>query len=404
MVVQNRSVPVIYFRGGTSKALFFHEQHVPPRGTKRDRFLQRIMGSPDPLQIDGMGGSHLVTSKIALIKSSDQPDVDVDYTFVQVGINEETVSYKGNCGNISAAVGPFAVDEGFVKELRPGVTIDPTVTTQEVRIYNTGTKKVLISHVPINHATGKFVELGTFAIAGCPGSGSPILMDYSNVIGAALSSGVLPTSNSLDTIVINDSNIDITICDVGNIIVFARAKDLGLAGNEKPSDLDNDPALIARVRELRGKAAQMVGMCKNWELVDAQSPMLPMVALVSPPTDSDCDVQSRLFLDNKCHTSMAGTGAICTAACSRVDRSVVNQLLTERHSQKTTLNIEHPLGSIPVLVKVRSTSSQKVPEFETLSFVRTARRILEGSICVPDNVKDCFEEAEHPKQYSRRAV
>ena len=181
MVRRNGSVPVAYMRGGTSKALFFHEQNVPPPGLSRDRFLRRVMGSPDPLQIDGMGGSHIVTSKIALIRASDQPDVDIDYTFVQVGIDNATVGYAGNCGNISAAVGPFAIDEGLVKQIRPGMSLDPAIKTQVVRIYNTGTKKVLISHVPIDPISGKSLESGSFSIAGCPGSGAPILLDYSNV-------------------------------------------------------------------------------------------------------------------------------------------------------------------------------------------------------------------------------
>lgn len=177
----HRSVPVAYIRGGTSKALFFHESDVPPAGEARDRFLRRIMGSPDRLQIDGMGGSHVVTSKIALIRPSERPDADVDYTFVQVGIDNDVVGYVGNCGNISAGVGPFSIDEGLVKEKRPGVSIDPKLEAQEVRIYNTGTKKVLISHVPIDPETGNSLEPGDAAIDGCPGTGAPILMDYSNV-------------------------------------------------------------------------------------------------------------------------------------------------------------------------------------------------------------------------------
>ncbi|KAJ9606360.1 hypothetical protein H2200_009321 [Cladophialophora chaetospira] len=344
-----RKVPVAYIRGGTSKALFFHEHDVPSPGTNRDRFLRRIMGSPDPLQIDGMGGSHIVTSKIAIIKPSEKPDVDVDYTFVQVGIDNNVVGYSGNCGNISAGVGSFAIDEGLVKEKRSGVRIDPAIDTQEV-------------------------------------------------IGATLNSGVLPTTTALDSTVINDISVDFTICDVGNTIVFARAQDLGILGNEKPADLDNDTALIARIKELRGKAAQKVGMCKNWELVDEQSPMLPMVALISPSTTPETHIQSRLFLDNKCHTSMAGTGAICTAACSRVTGSIVNQLISAENLQKTTLEIQHPLGQIPVVVKTRPKSNDDIPDYESLSFIRTSRRILDGSLSVPDDVKDTFEDNASSKR------
>ncbi|KIX07497.1 uncharacterized protein Z518_02150 [Rhinocladiella mackenziei CBS 650.93] len=392
MSTNKRSVPVTYIRGGTSKALFFHEHNVPPPGVNRDRFLRRIMCSPDPLQIDGMGGSHIPTSKIALIRPSDQPDVDVDYTFVQVGIDNDVVGYSGNCGNISAGVGPFTIDEGLAKRIRPGVSLDPTIKTQEVRIYNTGTKKVLISHVPIDPETGKSLEDGSFSIAGCPGTGAPILMDYSNVTGACLNKGALPTNNVLDETTIDGSNIQFTICDIGNILVFVRADDMGALGSETYEVLDQDKPLIARIRKLRGKAAQMVGMCKDWELVDDQSPMIPMVVLVSLPTNPDCHVQARLFLDNMCHPSMAGTGAICTAACSRIPGSIVTQMMFEGNLQKPVIEIQHALGHMPVVVKVKPGLENRVPEFETLSFIRTSRRILEGNILIPGNVKDCFDD------------
>lgn len=213
----------------------------------------------------------------------------------------------------------------------------------------------------------------------------------SQALGGALNCGVLPTSSASDSTIIDDKSLEYTICDVGNIIVFARAQDLGIQGNEKPADLNNDPSFIARVKELRGKAAQKVGMCKSWELVDEQSPMVPMVALVSKSTIPEAHIQSRLFLDNKCHTSMAGTGAICTAACSRVTGSVVAQFLSVEDLRKTTFEIQHPLGQIPVVVKIRPNPLHIVPEYDTLSFIRTSRRLLDGSLRVPDDVKDTLE-------------
>jgi 2-methylaconitate cis-trans-isomerase PrpF len=161
--------------------VFFHEKDVPPPGPGRDRFILRVMGSPDPMQIDGMGGSHVVTSKVAIIGPSARPDADVDYTFCQVSISTAHVGYGGNCGNISSGVGPFAIDEGLVKEVRPGFSLDPKLKTREVRIYNTGTKKILISHVPVDDKTGFALEAGDYAIAGCPGTAAPILMDFKNV-------------------------------------------------------------------------------------------------------------------------------------------------------------------------------------------------------------------------------
>ena len=146
------------------------------------------------------------------------------------------------------------------------------------------------------------------------------------------------------------------------------------------------------MKEFRGKVAQKVGMCDDWRLVDEQAPMIPMVTLVSSASNPTADVQARLFLDNKCHTSMAGTGSICTAACSRIMGSVVNTTLSDRRLEKDTLEIQHPLGVIPVVVKSTPQKGNPVPNYETLSFIRTSRRIMDGKIYVPAEVKDCFSQ------------
>lgn len=171
------AIPAAYIRGGSSKALFFHEHDIPPAGSLRDEVLKRAMGSPDPIQIDGLGGTKAVTSKIAIIKASKRPDTDVDCTFVQVGIREGWISYSGNCGNVSAGVGPFAIDEDLVEKVRKGRLMDDGTPTRETRIYNTNTKKNLIAHVPID-ADGSSIASGGFAMAGVPGTGAPTLLDY----------------------------------------------------------------------------------------------------------------------------------------------------------------------------------------------------------------------------------
>lgn len=168
------SVPFSYYRGGTSKALFFHASDIPPPGASRDALLLRLMGSPDPMQIDGMGGTHPVTSKIAIISPSKRTDIDVDYLFAQVSIKTRYISYDGGCGNISAAVAPFAINEGLVK-------VEPGQESKEVSIWMEGTGTRLISHVTINKETGLAKEKGDYKIDGCPGTGAPILMDYKHV-------------------------------------------------------------------------------------------------------------------------------------------------------------------------------------------------------------------------------
>jgi len=169
------SVFSTYIRGGTSKALFFHEKDLPSPGPVRDEFLIRVMGSPDPNQIDGMGGTRIVTSKVAIVRPSKRRDADVDYTFAQIGLGEASVTYTGNCGNISSGVGPFAINEGLLK------SNDWKDGNRVVRIFNTGREALLVAHVPIDKSTGRALEKGDFAISGCPGTGAPILMDYSRV-------------------------------------------------------------------------------------------------------------------------------------------------------------------------------------------------------------------------------
>ncbi|RAK98169.1 DUF453-domain-containing protein, partial [Aspergillus ibericus CBS 121593] len=261
--INQYAVPATYYRGGTSKAIFFHEHVLPPPSSQRDRLLKRAIGSPDPLQLDGMGGSKAVTSKIAIVKRSTRPDADVDYTFAQVGVADDFIGYTSNCGNISAAVGPFAIDEGLVK-FRPGRTVDPKVKTQEVRIYNTGTRKVLSAHVPITD-NGGFETEGTQAIAGVPGTGSPILMDYRFTIGATLSRGLLPTGNVTDTVTVGGNEIEITICDVANLCVFANARDFNITSHESAAELTANSEWQAKTQELLGKAAVLAGLTDNWK-------------------------------------------------------------------------------------------------------------------------------------------
>jgi 2-methylaconitate cis-trans-isomerase PrpF len=177
------SIPFSYYRGGTSKALFFHAHHLPPSGRFRDRLLIRLMGSPDPMQIDGMGGTHIVTSKIAIISPSTRPDADIEYLFAQVGVKEAYIDYSGNCGNISSAVGVFAMREAMLDDVpwREGKTLIEKGRAREVRVWNTGTKKRFISHVPVDVKSGRILEKGAYHIDGCPGTGAPILMDYKDV-------------------------------------------------------------------------------------------------------------------------------------------------------------------------------------------------------------------------------
>ena len=209
-------------------------------------------------------------------------------------------------------------------------------------------------------------------------------------LGATLKRGILPTAKEMDFVNLGQKNVGITICDVGNITVFARAVELGISGAESSRNLNADKDLLGRVKEIRGKAAQLVGMCNNWVDVDRESPMLPLVVLVSEVVTSGAHLQSRLFLDNACHTAMAATGAICTAACSQISGSIVSKIIANPDFLDRTLKIEHPMGVIPIVVERDNDnsagSSISNVHFKTLSSIRTSRRILDGKVYIPSDV------------------
>ncbi len=370
-------------RGGTSKGVYLLEHDIPPPGPLRDRLLKCIMGSPDVLQIDGLGGSRLITSKMAIIKRSDRADADVDYTFAQVNPERDQIVYTSNCGNISSGVGPFAIDAGLVTATAP-VTI--------LRIHNTNTGKILVAHVPV--AGGRAKVTGDFAIDGVPGTGAEIRMDYSGTVGAK-TGRMLPTGRAIDTFQMEDgSNVTVSIVDVANPCVFVRAEAFGLEGSELPEFFIRSPALLARIRELRGKAAERIGLTTDWRDVDRQSPSLPLFVAVAPPAPysnmrgevldpASTDLRARLVWYYKCHESMAGTGSMCTAAASRIPGSVVNQVVSAEAAATGKLRIGHPMGVMAVTVESEPSNAEGGVSFKMLGFSRTARRIMDGTVYVP---------------------
>jgi 2-methylaconitate cis-trans-isomerase PrpF len=340
------------------------------------------MGSPDPIQIDGLGGSRLITSKIAIIKRSSRPDADVDYTFAQVDPARGVVAYDANCGNISAGVGPFAVDERLVEVVEPQTV---------VRIFNTNTGKVLVARVPVRE--GKAAVTGNTRIPGVPGSGAEVFMDYTGSIGAK-TGRLLPTGRAVDVIDMQGfGRVPVTLCDAANPAVFVAAADIGLTASEHPAQVDGSEVTIQVLRELRGKAAELLGFCSDWRRVDELSPNLPMVMFVAPPADyvtSDgapveaaaMDLRARFVFFNRCHESMAGTGSMCIAAASRIPGSVVHRTIGEKAAATGTLRIGHPLGVMTVQVDASAGPAGDV-RYERLGFTRTARRIMAGQVYVP---------------------
>ncbi len=375
------SIPLVIARAGTSRGLFLHARDLPPAGGARDRVLARLMGSPDALQVDGLGGARPITSKVAIVAPSQRDDADVDYTFAQVDIAGSGVGYEGNCGNISAGVGPFAIDEGLVPA-QEGIT--------RVRIYNTNTAKVLVASVPVQD--GRAMVEGDYEVPGVPGTGAEIGMNWAATVGAK-TGRLLPTGNPTDMITLADGRqIPASLVDAANPCVWVRGADFGLNGTESARQVNADKTLLEAIRDARAAAAVLFGFADDRTVADARSPGLPMLGLVSQPTDyrtingadvraADMDVRVHLIFLGSLHESIAGTGSICLAAASRIQGSTVFGLT--RQTGQDVIRIGHPSGVTPAQVRARAVSERPFVHFEELGFSRTARRLMEGKAFFP---------------------
>ncbi|SHJ04973.1 2-methylaconitate cis-trans isomerase PrpF family protein [Desulfofundulus thermosubterraneus] len=371
-------------RGGTSKGVFLLENDLPRDPETRDRVILAIFGSPDPRQINGLGGADSLTSKVAIIGRSSRPDADVDYTFGQVSITAPLVDYKGNCGNISSAVGPFAIDEGLVKAVEP-------VTT--VRIFNTNTGKIIAAEVPVKD--GRAVTEGDLAIDGVPGTGARITLNFLDS-GGAVTGKLLPTGNLKDEITLSDgTRLTVSLVDAANPAVFFKATDLGLTGVELPDVVNNDPQLLARIEEIRSIAAEMMGLAHRLEAT-AKSPAVPKIVFVSPPCaykTSDgrvieagqIDLVARTMSMQKMHKAFAVTGGICTSTAAKLEGTVVSEVLGPSARQGNVVRLGHPSGTLEFEIEI-SRDAGGNPRLEKAAVARTARRIMDGFVYVPRRI------------------
>lgn len=372
---QKKHIPCLYMRGGTSKGPFFLENDLPADPRQRDALLLKVMGSPDNKQINGLGGASSVTSKVAIIGVSRRPDADVDYTFAQVSVDKPIVSYKGNCGNISSAVGPFAIERGLVKVTEP-------VTA--VRIHNTNTGKIIVADVPVENGCVQYE--GTFRIAGVAGSGSPIKLRFLDPAGT-ISDKLLPTGNAVDVLdVPGVGQVEASIVDAANPLVFVKAADLGLRGNELPADFDQNT--LDLLETIRGVAAVKLGLITDYARSAWDCPGLPKMTLVAPPMDytaldgtripaEDSDLTIRMMSMQKPHAALAMTGAMCTAAAAVVRGSVVNQVLRPQ-ADTQYLRLGHPGGILEAGVDYTE-DENGVQIADTFGF-RTANLLMEGNV------------------------
>ncbi|MGN7480607.1 2-methylaconitate cis-trans isomerase PrpF family protein [Priestia megaterium] len=370
-------IPVTVMRGGTSKGVFINHEEMPVNKSDWEPFLLDIMGSPDQRQIDGLGGANSLTSKIAIIKKSDLKEADVDYTFAQVSISESLVDFKGNCGNISSAVGPYAIEQGLVQAVEP---------VTKVRIYNTNTKKVIVAEVEVEN--GKVKTEGECMIPGVPGTGSPIYLSFENGEGA-VTGKLLPTGNAIDLLQTSIGTVKASIVDVGNPLVFVKAADIGLKGAELPHEYtDKQLKLFEEIRSIAAEKAGLAPQDKATKL----SPAVPKMTIIAPPMDhrdgtgrekaaSQMDVLIRMMSMQKPHQTLAITGAICTTAAIYTKGTLPSEMVQLKGD---TVRLAHPMGIMETSVDL------KKGQVNGIKVVRTARLIFEGFVYTKHTYDVCL--------------
>jgi len=367
----------VVLRGGTSKGIYFREEDLPKDPETRKKTILRVFGSPDKRQIDGLGGADALTSKTAIIGKSERDDCDVDYTFGQVSIDSPNVFTKGICGNITSGVGPFAIDEGYVEAVEPETT---------VRIFNTNTKRVIVAKVPVRD--GRALTEGDYRIAGVPGTGAKISLDFSDSAGA-ITGKLLPTGNLIDTIEVKGlGKIQVSIVDCCQVQAFVRPEDVGMTGLETPYEIDANEELLERLEAVRGTVAAMIGLCERPEdarKVSGNSPHLVIPHKAqdyrSYLTDEtingvDIDLMSRMMFMQKTHKTYAGTGAMCTAVAALMEGTLIHQYCAEQAQKTGVVRIGHPAGIMEIEAIVGEENG--VPTVKKVGLSRTARRIMEG--------------------------
>jgi len=341
-------------RGGTSRGLYFEPQDLPADPAERDDLLLRLMGTPDPRQIDGLGGSTSLTSKVAVVSRSDDPEIDVDYLFLQLGVDEATVSDRQNCGNILAGVGPFAVERGLVPA-------QDGETSVRIRMVNSDSVAVATFPTP----GGRVEYRGGVEIAGVPGTAAPVVLDFADTEGSA-TGALLPTGHVRDTI----EGVEVTCVDNGMPVVVAMAESFGLTGYESHEELAGNAELLARIDAFRRKAAELMGMG------DVSTASIPKTALLAPARDGG-QVCTRSFIPVQPHTSIGVLGAVSVVTGMLIPGAVGHELTEDWPQGTSRVDVEHPTGHL--LVDVEVDPSVTPPRVVRSGVVRTARKLFDGT-------------------------
>lgn len=342
----------MWMRGGTSKGGYFLADDLPSDPAVRDKFLLGVMGSPDPRQIDGMGGADPLTSKIAVVKKSARDGVDVDYLFLQVFVDQAIVTDAQNCGNILAGVGPFAIERGLV-DAQDGET--------SVAVYMENTGQV--ADALVKTLGGKVAYVGQASIDGVPGTSSPIALTFRDTAGSSCGA-LLPTGNVVDII----DNIEVTCIDNGMPTVVMRAVDMGITGDETREQLDGDTDVKARLESVRLQAGHLMN------LGDVTDKTVPKMSMVSG-AKSGGTVSSRTFIPHRCHASIGVLGAVSVATACMLPGSPAASLSNVPDGASKEIRIEHPIGETTIILNMDDKG-----DVETAAILRTARKLFDGQV------------------------
>lgn len=346
------SAACMWMRAGTSKGAYFLAQDLPFDIAQRDEFLLRIMGSPDPRQIDGIGGADPLSSKVAVIKKSTRPGIDVDYLFLQVFVEQAIVTDAQNCGNILAGVGPFSIERGLVK-----VTDGDT----KVTIFMENTEQIAIEQVETPN--GKVNYQGEAQIDGVPGSASAIPVTFKDTAGSSCGA-LLPTGNQVDEI----DGVKVTCIDNGMPVVVMLAADMGITGSETREQLEQDEALKAKLEAIRLQVGPMMN------LGDVSKKSVPKMTMVSAPQQGGA-IATRTFIPHRCHASIGVLGAVSVATACLLPDSPAFALANIPPDRKKIMSVEHPIGEMGVIIEVNEQG-----DVENAAILRTARKLFDGEV------------------------
>ena len=354
-----KSIPCTMMRGGTSKGVYFLKSDLPEKEAERDQVLLSVMGSPDDRQIDGLGGANPLTSKVAIVSKSDEPNVDIDYLFAQVVVDQPVVGYGQNCGNILAGVGQFAIEKGLIEAGSP--TTDVTVL-----MVNSGDKAVVTVPTP----DGEVSYEGDAEIDGVPGTAAPVPLNFIDTAGS-LCGALLPTGNIVDEI----DGIELTCIDSGIPVVVMRAKNFGLSGTETVEQLEANEDLKARLESIRLQVGPMMN------LGDVTDKTAPKMTLVSAPKSGGV-ISTRSFIPHRCHPTIGVFAAMTVATACLIPGTPAAEIAGDLSAVGSELVIEHPSGALAVDIEVEQKDGEI--ELKRSGFLRTARKLYEGTVFISE--------------------